>query len=127
MKRIALYTFATLLTLVSWTNYANNTQAHPMNYTYEYDFTPHASQEFQSPFPWEVKVSCTMTTQDDEDLVQGKLISSKVTLNGKKYKQGEQLTLPIHNGDKFKITAGKFIKGRVENMGENSIHIKCKL
>lgn len=94
---------------------------------YDYDFKPHQKEEFQSPFPWEVKVSCSLSTQDAETPIQGKLISSKATVNGKKYHQGEEIVLPVHNADKFSITAGSFIKVRLENLGENSVHFHCKV
>lgn len=91
------------------------------------DFQPGKSEEFQSPLPWQVSVKCHIKTEDQECPMEGKLLSGEASINGKKYHTHDHLILPMHSGDSIKIKAGSFIKVRLTNQGEHTLHVDCDL
>lgn len=82
--------------------------------------------EITNPLFFKVKISCLMSSQDESDSVFGKLSKGSATINGKDVPK-EGLTMDVHNGEKFLLTAEKFTTASLTNNGEHDVVGDCSL
>jgi len=88
---------------------------------------PEEPYTFTNPLLWAVSVACKVQSTDPENQVLGKVTKGSATINGHDLKPGDELTVPVHNGDTLNIKAAKSTSAVLTNHGPNTVVAVCEL
>ncbi len=92
----------------------------------DFSFAPNQAQVFTNAFPWVVKATCQITCDDNVyNQMQAKILKKNGTLNKMPLSIGDTMTLDIHNGDTFEISASSAAKVELKNTGVGHITASC--
>ena len=89
------------------------------------EFPPNQAISILNPLLWKVKVTCTVQSSDQSDVLIGKIIKGSATLNGQNLSDGTQIE--VRSGDKLSITASGLGKFEITNLGQNTVITPCGL
>ena len=95
------------------------------NEIWSYDFLSNSPVIISNPLFFGVSASCKVSTQDESDILDGKILKGSGTLNGQTITSNTTLT--IKNGESFNITASAFASVEITNKGSNTVHADCSL
>lgn len=78
-------------------------------------------------FLWPIKASCTVVSENENNLVSIRVLKKTGTYNHVKLVVGDYLEINIHNKENFEITAVPGAEVELTNLGEKTIFAHCVL
>ncbi|MDI9818605.1 MULTISPECIES: hypothetical protein [unclassified Legionella] len=91
----------------------------------EYELPPNDPQEFTNSWFWTITSTCTVRTRDNSDEIFIEVLKKSGKINGQPLSQGDTLSMIVHNGEKFVITADSGGKVKLTNRGLSTIVASC--
>lgn len=93
--------------------------------TRNYEFKPGEPLLLNNPVWWKINIRCTITTQDEEDLLSGTMTKNSASINGLELKQGESTSILVKNNDSMFIVSESGAQVQITNYGQSLVKAKC--
>ena len=124
MRRIG---FATLcaLGLLSSNTYATTTYPLIPKLSIDYVFPPNEPQLFHNYLFWTVTATCSVESQQEQNLMSVEVVAKKVTVNDRVLQQGDMAQEVIRNGGKLNFTVEPGAKVQFTNLEGVPVTAKC--
>ncbi len=90
-------------------------------------FDPNKPQEFENPLYWDVKVTCTLLTEEADTPFEVDVLKGGGSVNGKHLSKGQSEIIDGVNGQEFKIVAQGQAKVRLINKGHLAVSARCHI
>jgi hypothetical protein len=100
---------------------------HPLapNVSVEFEFKPNISEVLSNVFFWTIKASCTLNSDDEDNLVHVFMKRKSATVNDMVFKEGLSQDLIVHTGDQLVIAAAPGAQVELINLGSRTIRASC--
>ena len=91
----------------------------------EYVLVPNEPQVFVNVFMWTVKATCKLTSKNEENPLEIKVLNKSGSFNGIPLSAGDSMTVIVHANDRIVITAAPSGKVELVNRGTVSMKVGC--
>ena len=119
-KKLILFT---LFSLVINLSYASDTQE-LIKRTYK--FKPAEPLLITNPAFWQVTMNCKISSSDLSDNLYAVMKHKSGKINGVELKEGQNMSVTVHNGDAFKTIAKSGAKVEITNFGNSLVTANCQ-
>lgn len=126
MKKLAKLVVGFIALVISVNASAQTYTLHP-GIDINLDFKPGVSKTLSNPMFWSMTVSCTLTTEKTQVLMQAKAIKKGASLEGQTLKQGQTKEMIVHNSQVINIKADGSAKIELTNLSDGMLSAKCKV
>ncbi len=93
----------------------------------EYVLPVNEPQLLANPFLWTIKITCTIKSEQENNLISFKVTKKTGTFNGAKFSVGDSMRINLHPNDKIQITAVSGGEVELLNLSNQVIRAECEV
>ena len=93
----------------------------------EYVLPVNEPQVFANPIIFTIKAVCTVTSENESNLLSFSVLRKSGTFNGTKLLTGDSMSYIVHNDETISITALPGAQVELVNLGEQNIMATCSV
>jgi hypothetical protein len=107
--------------------YATTMQALKPGMGIEYTFLVNEPQILVNPIIFTIKASCTINSENEENLLSFTVLKKSGSFNGTKLMAGDNMSYVVHNDETISITALPGAQVELINLGEETMVATCSV